>query len=116
MITENKDPRGSFVHPILTAFMLAATLSMLTFCSKNTQKNAEQNTQQNVAIRPLENSTPLYMVDGKKIAEADFKAIDPNSIESISVWKDAKAIQKFGEEGKNGVIDVVTKKAAPVKD
>jgi hypothetical protein len=35
-------------------------------------------------------------------------------IESIHVWKDAKAIEKFGERGKHGVIEFVLKKEVAV--
>ncbi|WP_104383966.1 TonB-dependent receptor plug domain-containing protein [Sphingobacterium sp. HMA12] len=54
----------------------------------------------------------LYVVDGTRIGSQDIKDIDPNNIESIHVLKDAAARAKYGEDGKNGVIEVTTKKWA----
>jgi beta-lactamase regulating signal transducer with metallopeptidase domain len=53
---------------------------------------------------------PLWIVDGKEVAEANINTIDPSSIKSMSVWKGAKAIEKYGEKGRNGVIEIVLKK------
>nr|WP_288812258.1 M56 family metallopeptidase [uncultured Sphingobacterium sp.] len=54
----------------------------------------------------------LYVVDGVKMSSEDMKGVDPNNIESINVLKDASAMVKYGREGKNGVIEVTTKKWA----
>lgn len=50
---------------------------------------------------------PLILVDGEKIA--DINTLDVNTIESLSIFKDKPAIEKYGDEGKNGVILVTTK-------
>lgn len=57
-------------------------------------------------------SNVLYVVDGVRIGSAAINDIDPNNIESIHVLKDAAAKVKYGDEGKNGVIEVTTKKWA----
>lgn len=53
---------------------------------------------------------PLYVVDGK-IQETDFNlnTISPNDIQQVDVLKDASAVSKYGEKGKNGVIQITTK-------
>jgi TonB family protein len=53
---------------------------------------------------------PLYIVDGKTIDNLNIASIDPNTIESINVYKDAKATALYGSKGANGVIIIVTKK------
>lgn len=53
---------------------------------------------------------PLYLVDGKEISKTEFDKIDPNSIESISVWKGQRAIDKYGDRGKDGVVEIILKK------
>ena len=53
----------------------------------------------------------LFIVDGKEVNQEDFKSIQPDNIESISVLKDASAELKYGEKAKNGVILIKTKKA-----
>lgn len=53
------------------------------------------------------NSSPLVVVDG---IPRDFTRLDPNSIESFSILKDAAAVAPYGMAGANGVILVTTKK------
>jgi len=52
---------------------------------------------------------PIYYVDGKKASKDILKTISPNSIESISVLKDESATKKYGDMGKNGVIEITLK-------
>ena len=51
----------------------------------------------------------LYLIDGKESDAATVKALNPNSIKSINVLK-GSATSKYGEKGKNGVIEIITKK------
>lgn len=53
------------------------------------------------------NSSPLIVVDG---IYRDFAHLDPNSIESFTVLKDAAAVAPYGLAGANGVILITTKK------
>ena len=53
---------------------------------------------------------PLYFINGKQTNEAVVNELDPNTIESINVLKGEKAIEKYGESGKNGVIEINMKK------
>jgi TonB-dependent SusC/RagA subfamily outer membrane receptor len=55
-------------------------------------------------------ASPLVMVDGVKY-KGNVNSIPPNDIESIEVLKDASAKTLYGEEAKNGVILITTKKA-----
>ena len=52
---------------------------------------------------------PIYVLDGKRVK--DIENIDPKTIESMSVLKNESAIEKYGEEGKDGVIEIITKSA-----
>ncbi len=54
-------------------------------------------------------SEPLTLVDG---VERDFRGLDPNEINTISVLKDASATAVFGAKGANGVIIVTTKRGS----
>jgi TonB-linked SusC/RagA family outer membrane protein len=53
------------------------------------------------------NSEPLVLVDG---IERSMNSVDVNSIESVSVLKDASATAVFGVKGANGVILITTKR------
>ncbi|MDJ1504081.1 M56 family metallopeptidase [Xanthocytophaga agilis] len=57
-----------------------------------------------------EKNPPLYIVNGKQITKEEMKKIDPETIESINVLKDENATKKYGDKGKNGVVEVNLKK------
>lgn len=52
-------------------------------------------------------SSPLCLVDG---VQRDYTRIDPATIESFTVLKDAAAVAPYGMAGANGVILITTKK------
>ena len=64
------------------------------------------------AIRVIGSSgnQPLFIVDGKKVSAEQFKATDPKTIDKMEVLKDKASIEKYGQEGKNGVVIVTLKK------
>lgn len=74
------------------------------------QNNGEPgNDGSNIYIRGISSTganQPLLIVDG---IPRDFKQLDPNTIESFTVLKDAAAVAPYGVAGANGVILVTTK-------
>lgn len=74
--------------------------------------NADQTT--NLTTAGIVKPNPLFVIDGEEqtglqSAELD-KKISPDDIESINVLKGESAIQKYGAKGKNGVIEITSKK------
>ncbi|MGJ1269663.1 SusC/RagA family TonB-linked outer membrane protein [Sphingobacterium spiritivorum] len=66
--------------------------------------------QANIRIRgigTIGNANPLVLVDGVPF---DMNNLDPNSVSSITVLKDAAAASMYGARGANGVILVTTKR------
>lgn len=59
----------------------------------------------------LNNSNPLYIVDGVPVDEAYFKNIDPNMIKSVNVLKDASQTAIYGSLASDGVIVIEMKKS-----
>ena len=55
---------------------------------------------------------PLLIIDGAYQEDVDIKDINPDDIATIVVYKDEKAIEKYGDRGKNGVIEVTMKTTA----
>lgn len=53
-------------------------------------------------------SEPLYVLDGA-IYTGNLSDIDPNTLSSVNVLKDANAIALYGSRGSNGVIVLTTK-------
>lgn len=54
-------------------------------------------------------SEPLYVIDGMIVNSEDFRLLNPKSVESVSVLKDAAAGAIYGSRAGNGVIIVTTK-------
>jgi TonB-dependent SusC/RagA subfamily outer membrane receptor len=52
----------------------------------------------------------LYIIDGKEMESGNKKDIEPSMIKSINVLKGETALKLYGEKGKNGVIEITTKK------
>jgi len=68
--------------------------------------------ESNIYIRgrsSIGSTQPLTIVDG---VPRDFKQLDPNTIESFSILKDAAAVAAYGVAGANGVILITTKKGS----
>ncbi len=55
---------------------------------------------------------PLYVIDGIIKTESDMKNILPENIERVNVLKDKNATVKYGDKGKHGVVEIVTKQPA----
>jgi TonB-dependent SusC/RagA subfamily outer membrane receptor len=69
------------------------------------------NKQSNTDLRNSM-SNALVIVDGKKIDNEILELIDPSKIQSINILKNESAKALYGEEGKNGVVMITTKKTA----
>jgi TonB family protein len=52
---------------------------------------------------------PLYVIDGEETEKSKFSQIKPDDIESMNVLKDKYATDKYGDKGKYGVIEVISK-------
>jgi TonB family protein len=52
----------------------------------------------------------LYLIEDEETTKEEVDAINPDKIRVISVYKGEEAIKKFGERGKNGVVQVLLKK------
>jgi TonB-dependent starch-binding outer membrane protein SusC len=55
----------------------------------------------------INNSDPLYIVDGIPVDGLDF--LNPNDIENINILKDAASAAIYGSRGANGVVLITTK-------
>ncbi|WP_285010341.1 M56 family metallopeptidase [Pedobacter faecalis] len=73
-----------------------------------------------INLKDLEGPTsPLYVIDGVRLKAINngkervspLSNINQNHILSIEILKDATAVQKYGTDGKNGVIVITTKNA-----
>lgn len=53
---------------------------------------------------------PLYYLDGKQTDKDILKKITANDIETVSIYKDADAVKRFGEKAKSGVVSITSKR------
>jgi TonB-linked SusC/RagA family outer membrane protein len=56
------------------------------------------------------NTDPLYVIDGFPTNADNFRSLNPNDVESVTVLKDAAAISQYGNRASNGVIIITTKR------
>lgn len=61
-------------------------------------------------IGTINNTEPLYIIDGMPTDQDGMESVNPNDIESIEVLKDAASGAIYGARAANGVILVTTKK------
>ena len=52
----------------------------------------------------------LIVIDGTIAKDLDLNKINPQTIESMNILKGEKANEKYGKNGANGVIEIITKK------
>lgn len=64
----------------------------------------------NMMFIDSDGGNPLFFVDGKEIENGKLEDFDHSNIETIEVLKGDKAIEKYGEKAKDGVIMIKTKK------
>lgn len=66
-------------------------------------------------ISSMNGEAILIVLDGVPAPTVDLKSLDPRTVESVSILKDAAAKALYGPLGAQGVILVTTKKGAPGK-
>jgi hypothetical protein len=54
--------------------------------------------------------TPLIIMDGKEVTEGKMKDLDHENIETIEVLKGSKAVEKYGDKARDGVVIITSKK------
>jgi TonB-dependent SusC/RagA subfamily outer membrane receptor len=63
------------------------------------------------------NPDPIYFVNGKEMAKEQLNTISQNAIQSITVLKQGGVgINKYGDKGKNGVVEITLKSGAVSKN
>ncbi len=53
---------------------------------------------------------PLIIMDGKEIPDGKMEDLDHENIETIEVLKGSKAVEKYGDKAKDGVVIITSKK------
>jgi len=88
------------------------------FTKKNDLANDDEggkilfNNNEAKNIDQLSGEKPLFVIDGIKILRDQrlAKDLDPNDIKLINVLKGQAALDKYGDDGINGVVEITTKR------
>lgn len=79
-----------------------------------TSKQIDSGTKVNVDGMDFneKHKNPLYILDGKVVDAKTVENLNPDDIATINVSKGDKAYEKYADKGKDGVVEVITKKYA----
>lgn len=72
--------------------------------------NSDTITDDKIIIHTDNEKTPYYVIDGKPASKKEMSKLKPSEIASINVLKGKNAKTKYGDKGKNGVVEITTKK------
>lgn len=95
---------------VVTTHMIPISFSVGELTVIGVLNNAKNTTFKNTG------KEPLIIFDGKKFKKKSLENLETTSIAKINVLKGDAAIQKYGNDGKNGVIEVTSKKAIVQKN
>ena len=68
---------------------------------------AEQEKEEEEAEK--EDLNPLFIIDGREVKMEEVNKLIPEEIESVNVLKGQKALDKYGEKAKYGVVEIKSK-------
>jgi TonB-dependent SusC/RagA subfamily outer membrane receptor len=103
VVTQNRDKGKS-------SYVMIVTTAQQDSLSVNNGNMDHSASKMKILSSNGNNNNPLIIVDG---IGTDYKAmnqIDPNTIESVTILKDASVTKLYGTKGKNGVILITLKK------
>jgi len=95
-----------------TSLALQGLVPGLTVTQRSGKPGGDGGTIRIRGNTTIGNNDPLVLIDG---VESSINSIDPESIESISVLKDAASSAIYGNRAANGVILITTKRAVSGK-
>lgn len=81
-----------------------------------TNADAEEDFEYKVKVKQAAGKKPLYVIDREIEKSKKMEQLNPSDIARINVLKGTAAIEKYGQQGANGVIEVTTKDAASEDD
>lgn len=77
---------------------------------KDNQPVSETSAKTEKTIGTVDNANPIYVVDGKITDKDIVEKINVDDIESINILKGEKSVEKYGENGKEGAVEIYLKK------
>ncbi len=110
--TQQQSPVTAEEKPILPKVKTAEPTAV-TIVKKDTVPVKAENILVSIRGNFKSDPPPLIVLDGVEMeGEAELNAINPNTIESISVLRGENAGSLYGEKARNGVLIITTKTSA----
>ena len=95
----------------VTAARDGQALPGVTVVVLESETQPEDKLDENPKVLPVRSgktASVLFIVDGTEVS--NMENLSPESIQSMEIFKDQSAIDKYGDKGKNGVVVITTKK------
>ena len=114
MMCKNQSSRWAATKALLVVPMVAVALSAFATTEYVPRDVQDKVTENSVNMQDEEKPNPIVVVNGEKISYDEMSKIDPNTIQSMNVYKDYSKLPKelkiSEDEAKNGVIVITLKK------
>jgi TonB-dependent SusC/RagA subfamily outer membrane receptor len=96
---------------------LVATLILASACSLQRGTEPAAQPQKSALSKCYDEACarPLFVVDGKRLFESNVD-LNPSDIVTVEVVKGPSAVAAYGEDARNGVIVITTKRGPPTRD
>ena len=69
----------------------------------------QEREEQKEHEKEIEDLSPLFIIDGREVQMEEVNKLIPQEIESVNVLKGEKALNKYGEKAKYGVVEIKSK-------
>ena len=123
MLNQTKNTKYSYLRKVMVLPILFSTVCIVSVkvhanekiklgvvqTKNNISLLVSDTTKPKTGVKNSQELKPAYFLDGVKISEAEMNSISTSDIESVNVLKGEQAIQKYPEDGKNGVVLIVRK-------
>jgi hypothetical protein len=86
-----------------------ATTNVKIGFSQDLKTPAKMANSISITTKGSGNPKQLIIINGEVVYDVDIHDIDVNTIKSVNVYKVSEAVKKYGDEGKDGVIEIETK-------
>ncbi len=110
-------PNASFISTLQSkvAGVKISTQGSVGAAEKISIRRKDNTEKSNVVIRGVaslnQTNEPLFVLNGIVVERGEIANLNPDTIESLTVLKDASATSLYGNRGSNGVILIKTKEA-----
>lgn len=77
--------------------------------SKDLKSPAKMANSVSTTTKGNNNLKQLIIINGEIVYDVDIHELDPENIKEMNVYKSSEAIKKYGDQGKDGAIEIDTK-------